>query len=95
VGAGGAGLRPHGVGPRQGRLVQIDPIKLMLKATGTKRLKLTYDKMLSNVAFKIDLRLYTKVKARSLAAMPRLMPKVGRLRSTLSNPRYKRLELSA
>jgi len=38
--------------------VQIDPIKLTLKAPGTKRLKLRYDKLLSSFGFKINLRRY-------------------------------------
>jgi len=40
--------------------VQVDPIKPTLKAPGTKRLKLNYDKLLSNVAFKFNLRRYTR-----------------------------------
>ena len=40
--------------------MQVDPIKPTLKAPGTKRLKLKYDKMLSNIAFKFNLRRYTK-----------------------------------
>jgi len=39
--------------------VQVDPIKAVLKAPGTMRLKLKYDKQLSNVAFKFNLRRYT------------------------------------
>ena len=39
--------------------MQVEPIKPALNAPGTKRLKLTYDKMLSNVAFDINLRRYT------------------------------------
>jgi hypothetical protein len=35
-------------------------MKLTLRAPGTKRLKLKYDVPLSNVAFKIKLRRYTK-----------------------------------
>jgi hypothetical protein len=44
----------------QGRAVQVDPIKPTLKASGTKRLKLQYDEPLSKVAFKFNLRRYTK-----------------------------------
>ena len=40
--------------------MQVDPIKLALKARGTKRLKLKYDKLLSNVAFNFNLRRYPK-----------------------------------
>jgi len=41
--------------PAHGRAVQVDPIKPTLKAPGTKRLKLKYDKLLSNFAFKFQL----------------------------------------
>jgi len=40
--------------------VQVDPIKPTLKASGTKRFKLEYVKLLSTVAFEFNLRLYTK-----------------------------------
>jgi hypothetical protein len=40
--------------------VQVDPIKPTLKAPGTKRLKLKCDLLLSNFAFKFNLRRYTK-----------------------------------
>ena len=46
---------------RPGRAVQVDPIKPALKAPGTKRLKLKYDELLSNLAFKFNLRRYTLV----------------------------------
>ena len=40
--------------------MQVDPIKPTLKAPGTKRLMLKYDKPLSNFAFTFNLRRYTK-----------------------------------
>jgi len=40
--------------------VQVDPIKSTSKAPGTKRLKLKYDKLLWNVAFKFHLRPYSE-----------------------------------
>ena len=40
--------------------MQVDPIKPTLKAPGSKRLKLIYDKPLSNVAFNFNLRRYIK-----------------------------------
>jgi hypothetical protein len=46
---------------RQGGAVQVDPVKPTLKAPGSKRLKLKHDEPLSNFAFKISLRRYTKV----------------------------------
>jgi len=42
----------------RGRAVQVDPIKATLKPQGTKRLKLNYDEILSNFAFKVNLRRY-------------------------------------
>ena len=39
-------------------MVQVDPIKPMVKASGTKRLMLKYDQPLSNVAFTFNLRRY-------------------------------------
>jgi hypothetical protein len=41
--------------------VQVAPIKPMLKAPGTKHLKLKCDILLSISAFKFDLRRYSKV----------------------------------
>ena len=41
--------------------MQVDPIKPTLKAPGTKRLKLTYHKLLSSFAFKFNLRRYLEV----------------------------------
>ena len=48
----------HGLRNGPGRAVQVDPIKPTLKALGTKRLKLKYGELLSNVAFKFNLRRY-------------------------------------
>ena len=45
--------------PLPGKAVQVDPIKPTLKAPGTKRLKLKYDKLLSSFAFNFNLRHYT------------------------------------
>ena len=47
--------------------MQIDPIKPMLKAPGTKRLKLKYDEPLSNAAFNVNLRRYIEAPARGIA----------------------------
>jgi len=52
AGAGGGG-RGHG------RRVQVDPIKAKLKPPGTKRLKPSYDVLLSSSAFKFNLRRYS------------------------------------
>ena len=60
----------------QGRAVQVDPMKSVLKAPGSMLLKLRYDGPLSNFAFKFDLRRYT--------TDGELL--VGRCRWTVSNP---------
>jgi len=50
----------------QGRVVQVDPIKPVLKAPGSQRLRLRCDILLSNYAFKFNLRRYSKaIKRRS------------------------------
>jgi hypothetical protein len=58
----GQGVCGAGAGdvPRQGRAVQVDPMEFVLKAPGTKRLKLECDKLLSSFAFKFNLRRYSK-----------------------------------
>jgi len=48
-----------GVPAAPGEAVQVDPIKPVLKAPGTKRLILQSDEPLSNFAFKFNLRRYT------------------------------------
>jgi len=50
---------------RQGKAVQVDNINPTLKAPGTKFLKLKYYELLSNVAFKFNLRRYTPAAAAS------------------------------
>jgi len=45
--------------------VQVDPIKPTLIAPMTKRLKLKYDELLSNIAFKFNLRRYTQDEVES------------------------------
>ena len=40
--------------------MQVEPMNPVLKAPGTKRLKLEYDKLLSNVAFNFNLCRYAK-----------------------------------
>jgi hypothetical protein len=44
--------------PVHGRAVQVEPIKPALKAPGSERLKLNCDDVLSNFAFKFNLRRY-------------------------------------
>ena len=55
--------------------MQVDPIKLMLKAPGIKRLKLIRDEPLSNLAFKFKLRRYTMEVVRAGRALPELVSK--------------------
>jgi hypothetical protein len=52
--------------PHQGEAVQVDPIKITLKAPGTKRLKLQYYEPPSNFAFNFNLRSYIKDQAKTL-----------------------------
>ena len=58
----------------QGRAVQVDPIKPALKAPGIQRLKLTYDDPLSNIAFKFNLRRFTKAPPRLGTSQSRSSP---------------------
>ena len=58
---------------RRGRVVQVDPIKPMLKAPGTETLKLKYGELPSKFAFDFNLRRYT---VRS-GAVPRCLRVLG------------------
>jgi hypothetical protein len=63
---GGRGFRRWqifgcGGGGHLGRAVQVEPMKSMLKAPGTKRFKLQNEKLLSNFAFKSNVRRYSMV----------------------------------
>jgi hypothetical protein len=51
-----AGHGDGGHAEPRGRAVQVDPMKPKLKPPGTKRLKLTYDELLSNFPVKFKLR---------------------------------------
>ena len=48
--------------PGQGEAVQVEPMKPTLKAPGTERWKLKHSELLSNFAFRINLRRYIKVR---------------------------------
>ena len=63
--------------------MQVDPIKHILKALGTKRLKLQYDGPLSNFAFKFDLRRYKLAASNNCLDALKYLIKVGRSRLTL------------
>jgi len=56
---------------QRGRVVQVDPIKPIVKASGTKRLNPGYDKLLSSFAFTFNLRRYSEAAA---AGMPGAEP---------------------
>ena len=60
-GARGGDLQERTVQARQGRAVQVDSFKPVLKAPTVQRMKLYFDKLLSTVAFKSNLRRYCKV----------------------------------
>jgi hypothetical protein len=49
--------------------VQVDPIKPILKGTGTKRLRLNHYKLLLNVAVKLSLRRYIMAWSSGAALM--------------------------
>jgi len=51
-------------------VVQVDPIKTTLKPTGTKRLKLNCDELLSTFAFNFNLRRYDMLRRRALEGAP-------------------------
>ena len=55
--------RPGFDGSLRGRVVQVDPIKPMLKSPGTKPLKLQYDGPHSNSAFKFNLSRYREASS--------------------------------
>ena len=59
----GGAQRGGGHRHRLRRVVQVDPIKPTLKATGSERLKLKYDEPLSNFAFNFNLRPYASGKS--------------------------------
>jgi len=61
-------------GGARGGAVQVDPIKPSLKASGCERLKPTCDDLLSNFAFKSNLRRYNVV---DLPGHPRLRARQG------------------
>ena len=74
--------KPLGTGgdrsTQRGWAVQVDPIQPQLKPPGSKRLKLRYEELLSNFAFKFNLRCYNGVQLEGCKA-----PMVRRCRLTL------------
>ena len=82
---GGAHDEDAGFAGGQGRVVQVDPMKPKLKPPGSKRLKLKCGVLLSNFAFKFNLRRYTKDQLYQQVISTTSI-EVGRCRLTLSNP---------
>ena len=83
--ARGAGVHHH-----HGRPVRVDPIKLTLKAPGTKGLKLKHDELLSSFGFNLSLRRYMTVwndLPYNGSGVTSRIGLVGRCRLTLSNLR--------
>jgi hypothetical protein len=69
-----------------GSAVQVDPIKSTLKPTGTKRLKVNRDILLSTFAFKIILSRFTMVRKRTCtlsAPVLQQAPMVSALEATV------------
>ena len=70
--------------------MQVDPIKPTLKAPGTQRLKLKYDKLLSSFAFNFNLRRYNTESDHlfhlNYAVTLFNASEVGRCRFTASKP---------
>jgi hypothetical protein len=56
---------------RNGRAVQVDPMKLTFKASGSKRLTLKHGELLSNIAFDFNLRYYTTARSTACWAWAR------------------------
>ena len=82
---GGAPAAARGAGGAAGGALQVDPIKLTLKAPGSERLKLKYDEPLSNVAFKFNLRRCTLVGLLRRACAHLLAPPMDHGRGGLDN----------
>jgi hypothetical protein len=57
--------------------VQVDPIKPVLKEPGTKHLNAKYDKLLSNAAFKFNLRRYNPARRRWALSLRYGLPDVA------------------
>jgi len=66
-------------GAPDGRAVQVDPIKPVVEALGTKRLILKYDQPLSKFAFKFNLRCYTTADASAAVAIGKAVQVDARL----------------
>jgi len=70
--------------------VQVEPIKPTLKPPVTKRLKLTYDELLSRFAFKFNLCRYNLAQRDMYPfELPTMLFKVAWCRLTVSKPEFK------
>jgi hypothetical protein len=85
----------------QGRAVQVDPVKPVMKPPGSKHLKLKCDILLSHFAFKSNLRRYNKLRAENstllqdIAAVNRgRAVQVDPIKPKLKPPGTKRLKLN-
>jgi hypothetical protein len=77
--------------PQQGRVMQVDPIKLMLKPPGAKHWRLQCDELLSSFAFKFNLRCYSKLRPAAMWPMQAAATLVGWCRLTVSKPAKARM----
>ena len=66
------GVRARAGAGHQGRVVQVAPIKPILKAPGSMHLKVKYVKLLSSFGFKFNLHHYTKGGGKDLVGQCRL-----------------------
>ena len=91
----GAAGRVHHV-PGRGRAVQVDPIKPMLKASTTKRLKLQIYEPLLDFSFNFNMSRYNEVNDpdHDGAAPPGEAVQVDPIKPTLKAPGMTRLKLS-
>ena len=67
-----------------GKAVQVEPIKPMLKAPGTKCLNLKCDKLLSSFAFNFNLRRYSLAGVRTVRTFAQEEAEVARYSAALA-----------
>ena len=66
--------------------MHVEPLKLMLKAPGTKRSKLICDVLLSTSGFKFNLRRYTEDRRRALDRYRELSRRADQARPDSTSP---------
>ena len=74
-------------GPRVGEAVQVEPMKPVLKAPGSKHLKLNHNNLLTRFAFNFNLRRYTSAAASSPLASYTASPDRDRFAASPSTRR--------